>query len=145
MEFGYEEEELEEEGGAGSYPHPEYHYGLRERELLCPILEEDNESTASGSLPNLAARPLPAPSPAYLPDDPLLFTEQGELQDGYYFIKVGKLFPSSYVMLCSALCSALLYGWVWELYLDANRCTFGESLRLWFINSCLLCGFKWIF
>ena len=26
---------------------------VRERELLCPILEEDNESTASGSLCNL--------------------------------------------------------------------------------------------
>ena len=25
----------------------------RERELLCPILEEDNESTASGSVLNL--------------------------------------------------------------------------------------------
>ena len=28
--------------------------GLRERELLCPIMEEDNESTASGSTCNLA-------------------------------------------------------------------------------------------
>ena len=28
--------------------------GLRERELLCPIMEEDNESTASGSIMNLA-------------------------------------------------------------------------------------------
>ena len=28
--------------------------GLRERELLCPIMEEDNESTASGSIVNLA-------------------------------------------------------------------------------------------
>ena len=83
--------EEEEEEGAGSYHHQLHHYGLRERELLCPILEEDNESSASGSLPNLAGpRPLAAVATAggYLPDDPLLFSEQGELQDGHYFIKV---------------------------------------------------------
>ena len=93
VEFGYEDEEDEE--GGGSYNLHMQHYGLRERELLCPILEEDNESSASGSLPNLA-RSLPAVAAAantnnglaYLPDDPLLFTEQGELQDGHYFIKV---------------------------------------------------------
>jgi hypothetical protein len=83
VEFGYEEDEE-----AAPYHHPEYHYGLRERELLCPILEEDNESTASGSLPNLARATAAAAAASYLPDDPLLFTEQGELQDGHYFIKV---------------------------------------------------------
>ena len=50
---------------AGEYDNPEeypeeFYYdnpppcGLRERELLCPIMEEDNESTASGSIVNLA-------------------------------------------------------------------------------------------
>ena len=49
----YQEDNPEE------YPE-EYYYdnpapcGLRERELLCPIMEEDNESTASGSIVNLA-------------------------------------------------------------------------------------------
>ena len=36
---------------------PQGHGGLRERELLCPIMEEDNESTASGSTCNLAFTP----------------------------------------------------------------------------------------
>ena len=54
-----------EEAGENDYDNPdeypeEYYYdnpppcGLRERELLCPIMEEDNESTASGSIMNLA-------------------------------------------------------------------------------------------
>ena len=59
-------EEYEGSGvGAGEYDNPEeypeeFYYdnpppcGLRERELLCPIMEEDNESTASGSIVNLA-------------------------------------------------------------------------------------------
>ena len=59
-------EEYEGRGvGAGEYDNPEeypeeFYYdnpppcGLRERELLCPIMEEDNESTASGSIVNLA-------------------------------------------------------------------------------------------
>merc|ERR1740128_515986 len=43
--YRYNEEEQQEQ-------YPEYYQcGLRERELLCPILEEDNESTASGSIP----------------------------------------------------------------------------------------------
>jgi hypothetical protein len=36
------------------YQHQPPHGGLRERELLCPIMEEDNESTASGSTCNLS-------------------------------------------------------------------------------------------
>ena len=36
------------------YQHHNTTGGLRERELLCPIMEEDNESTASGSTCNLA-------------------------------------------------------------------------------------------
>jgi len=76
---------------------PQY-YGLRERELLHPILEEDNESTASasGSCLNLqqAAEPHTnninnaASTSGYASDDPLLLTEQGEVQDGHYYIKV---------------------------------------------------------
>ena len=52
--------EEEQEDNPEEYPE-EYYYdnpgpvcGLRERELLCPIMEEDNESTASGSIVNLA-------------------------------------------------------------------------------------------
>merc|ERR1740128_838211 len=75
--YRYNEEEQQEQ-------YPEYYQcGLREREFLCPILEEDNESTASGSILNLQTNQGP-----YSPDDPLLLTEQGEVQDGYYFIKV---------------------------------------------------------
>lgn len=70
--------------------------GLRERELLCPIMEEDNESTASGSVSNLAfsaghgaQHSVIGNGPnGYSPDDPLLISEQGEIQDGHYFIKV---------------------------------------------------------
>jgi len=64
--------------------------GLRERELLCPIMEEDNESTASGSTCNLAT---PRDNNTVIggqfsPDDPFLSTDRGEVQDGVYFIKV---------------------------------------------------------
>lgn len=48
LEYNGEEEEMMDRDQYA----PQY-YGLRERELLCPILEEDNESTASGSLLNL--------------------------------------------------------------------------------------------
>ena len=54
----FEEQEYSEDNPE-EYPE-EYFYdnpapcGLRERELLCPIMEEDNESTASGSIVNLA-------------------------------------------------------------------------------------------
>ena len=55
-----EEYEQEVQDNPDEYPE-EYFYdnpappcGLRERELLCPIMEEDNESTASGSIVNLA-------------------------------------------------------------------------------------------
>ena len=47
-----------EEFEGSEYPEDFYYdnppCGLRERELLCPIMEEDNESTASGSIMNLA-------------------------------------------------------------------------------------------
>jgi len=74
------------------YPE-EYYYdnppcGLRERELLCPIMEEDNESTASGSIQNLATHNNAVIGSVYSPDDPLLISEQGEVQDGHYFLKV---------------------------------------------------------
>merc|ERR1711936_1474180 len=64
--------------------------GVRERELLCPIMEEDNESTASGSTCNLAT---PRDNNTVIggqfsPDDPFLSTDRGEVQDGVYFIKV---------------------------------------------------------
>jgi len=62
--------------------------GLRERELLCPIMEEDNESTASGSIQNLATHNNAVIGGVYSPDDPLLISEQGEVQDGHYFLKV---------------------------------------------------------
>merc|ERR1711936_1048223 len=62
--------------------------GLRERELLCPIMEEDNESTASGSIMNLAPNNGSVIGSGYSPDDPLLISEAGEIQDGHYFIKV---------------------------------------------------------
>lgn len=106
-----EDEIMEREQYATQY------YGLRERELLCPILEEDNESTASGSLLNLqhagtlvatganqgVQQPPGGPavpgdsleaasngagSSGYSSDDPLLLTEQGEIQDGHYYLKV---------------------------------------------------------
>ena len=53
-----EQEEGEEYDQPEEYPE-EFYYnnppcGLRERELLCPIMEEDNESTASGSVHNLS-------------------------------------------------------------------------------------------
>jgi len=71
------------------YPHQPPHGGLRERELLCPIMEEDNESTASGSTCNLAT---PKDNNTviggfYSPEDPFLGTHKGEVQDGNYFIK----------------------------------------------------------
>jgi len=69
--------------------------GLRERELLCPIIEEDNESTASGSISNLASSQRSNVNlsgvdmtNSYCPDDPLLISETGEIQDGNYFLKV---------------------------------------------------------
>jgi len=83
----------------GEYDNPEeypeeFYYdnpppcGLRERELLCPIMEEDNESTASGSIMNLSAGNGPVIGNNGLIEDPLLISEQGEVQDGHYFIKV---------------------------------------------------------
>jgi len=60
--------------------------GVRERELLCPIIEEDNESTASGSISNLSTQHTVIG--VYSPDDPLLLSDKGEVQDGFYFIKV---------------------------------------------------------
>merc|ERR1711997_974790 len=84
-----------EEFEGGEYPEDFYYdnppCGLRERELLCPIMEEDNESTASGSVHNLStssAQNNTVIGSAYSPDDPLLISEQGEVQDGHYFIKV---------------------------------------------------------
>merc|ERR1719242_1733769 len=72
------------------YQHHNTTGGLRERELLCPIMEEDNESTASGSTCNLAT---PRDNNTVIggqfsPDDPFLATDRGEVQDGVYFIKV---------------------------------------------------------
>ena len=68
-ELGLDSESFEDfdRNNGGDYDNPEeypeeYYYdnpppcGLRERELLCPIMEEDNESTASGSIMNLAER-----------------------------------------------------------------------------------------
>eukprot|EP00091_Calanus_sinicus_P010090 TRINITY_DN2343_c0_g1_i6.p2 TRINITY_DN2343_c0_g1~~TRINITY_DN2343_c0_g1_i6.p2 ORF type:complete len:108 (-),score=26.51 TRINITY_DN2343_c0_g1_i6:768-1091(-) len=52
-------------------------------------MEEDNESTASGSIQNLATHNNAViGGSVYSPDDPLLISEQGEVQDGHYFIKV---------------------------------------------------------
>merc|ERR1712241_1053675 len=53
-------------------------------------MEEDNESTASGSIMNLAntSNNSAVIGSGYSTDDPLLITEQGEVQDGHYFIKV---------------------------------------------------------
>jgi len=53
-------------------------------------MEEDNESTASGSIMNLSAGNGPVIGNNGYPteDDPLLISEQGEVQDGHYFIKV---------------------------------------------------------
>jgi len=53
-------------------------------------MEEDNESTASGSTCNLAT---PRDNNTVIggqfsPDDPFLATDRGEVQDGVYFIKV---------------------------------------------------------
>merc|ERR1711997_457674 len=79
-----------EEFEGSEYPEDFYYdnppCGLRERELLCPIMEEDNESTASGSIVNLSN---PSNNGSVIgnglsPDDPLLMSEQGETQDGHY-------------------------------------------------------------
>jgi len=85
----------EEEEYLGDDYQPDYYYGdqplsgIRERELLCPIMEEDNESTASGSIQNLSSQSHNTViGSGYSPDDPLLLSEKGEVQDGYYFIKV---------------------------------------------------------
>jgi hypothetical protein len=52
-------------------------------------MEEDNESTASGSIQNLSSQSHQTViGTGYSPDDPLLLSEKGEVQDGYYFIKV---------------------------------------------------------
>lgn len=81
-EYQYHDQQQDEEYNEEKEQYNNYYQcGLRERELLCPILEEDNESTASGSVLNLQTG-------VYSPDDPLLLTEQGEVQDGHYFIKV---------------------------------------------------------
>merc|ERR1712241_913124 len=52
-------------------------------------MEEDNESTASGSIMNLAntSNSSAVIGSGYSTDDPLLITEQGEFQDGHYFIE----------------------------------------------------------
>lgn len=85
----------EEEEYLGDEYQQDYYYGdqplsgIRERELLCPIMEEDNESTASGSIQNLSSQSHQTViGSGYSPDDPLLLSEKGEVQDGYYFIKV---------------------------------------------------------
>lgn len=52
LDNSFEEFEGEEYPEEFYYDNPPC--GLRERELLCPIMEEDNESTASGSIMNLA-------------------------------------------------------------------------------------------
>merc|ERR1712025_182205 len=99
MGLGLDSESFEDfdRNNGGDYDNPEEYYydnpapcGLRERELLCPIMEEDNESTASGSIVNLSN---PSNNGSVIgnglsPDDPLLMSEQGETQDGHYFIKV---------------------------------------------------------
>lgn len=85
----------DEEEYLGDEYQQDYYYGdqpmsgIRERELLCPIMEEDNESTASGSIQNLSSQSHQTViGSGYSPDDPLLLSEKGEVQDGYYFIKV---------------------------------------------------------
>jgi len=88
LDNSFEEFEGEEYPEEFYYDNPPC--GLRERELLCPIMEEDNESTASGSIMNLAntSNNSAVIGSGYSTDDPLLITEQGEVQDGHYFIKV---------------------------------------------------------
>ena len=55
LDSSYEDNEEEyPEEFYEQYQHQAPQGGLRERELLCPIMEEDNESTASGSTCNLA-------------------------------------------------------------------------------------------
>lgn len=88
----YDRNEADYDQNSEVYPE-EYYYdnppcGLRERELLCPIMEEDNESTASGSIQNLATHNNAVIGSVYSPDDPLLISEQGEVQDSHYFLKV---------------------------------------------------------
>jgi len=91
LDSSYEDNEEEyPEEFYEQYQHQPREGGVRERELLCPIMEEDNESTASGSTCNLAT---PRDNNTVIggqfsPDDPFLATDRGEVQDGVYFIKV---------------------------------------------------------
>jgi len=89
LDSSYEDNEEEyPEEFYEQYQHQPGH-GLRERELLCPIMEEDNESTASGSTCNLATpRDNTVIGGQFSPEEAFQPADQGELQDGVYFIKV---------------------------------------------------------
>jgi hypothetical protein len=79
-EFEDEEEDEEEE----ELENDQYPCGLRERSLLCPIQEEDTESTTSASSLSVVAKK--SSSSVINADESNAILE--EVHDGHYFIKV---------------------------------------------------------
>lgn len=75
-----EEDEVEEE----ELVNDQYPCGLRERSLLCPIQEEDTESTTSASSLSVVAKK--SSSSVINADESNAILE--EVHDGHYFIKV---------------------------------------------------------
>ncbi len=89
--FDLVEEEDEEELMEDEESYPAC--GIRERSLLCPIQEEDTESTASGSSLSVGATKRSAsavPSNAAEESNSNKVIQE-EVHDGHYFIKVRKL------------------------------------------------------
>ena len=62
--------------------------GMRERTLLCPIQEEDTESTASGSSVSVATKRSSSVIPNNADQESNTKVIQEEVKDGHYFIKV---------------------------------------------------------
>merc|ERR1711974_547473 len=90
-----DEELLEDDDADQQYPCA----GVRERTLLCPIQEEDTESTASGSSVSVASKKPVANSGASTmvevvaavpaePTEEQSKVNQEEVHDGHYFIKI---------------------------------------------------------
>ena len=93
MEVEGEEEEEEEIAVTAEDFDPAAAGGIHERAQLCTILEEDNESTASGSQCNLVAAKMNynGAAPTAAKRSATLSNGNGveqEVHDGHYFIKV---------------------------------------------------------
>lgn len=77
------DEELIEDDEEQEYPVA----GMRERTLLCPIQEEDTESTASGSSVSVATKRSSSVIPNNADQESNTKVIQEEVKDGHYFIK----------------------------------------------------------